>query len=155
MQVDAGVPITELGEAPRHRGEREVAWIAGIELVPHQGRRDARVRRRPHRVGARHRTILRVLVVVKEHTLALLLPPLAGRQAGCTPLDLARESERGPPYLTERPRALDAHADVYPARARRLGPADQREIGEGCVHDAGDVAQLGPGDAGHRIEVDA
>src|ERR1700681_4176282 len=109
------MPIAQLGEALRHRGEREVARIAGVELVPRQGRRHASVRRRPHRVGARHGAILRVLVVVKEHALALFFPPLARRQAGCTPLDLARESERGSPHFVARP-PPSARARASPAR---------------------------------------
>ena len=85
----------------------------------------------------------------------LFLPPLARRQAGRAPLDLARERERRPAHLVERPAPLDAHVDVHAARARGLRPADEAEVVQRRVHDARDLAHLRPRDAGHRIEIDA
>ena len=41
------------------------------------------------------------------------------------------------------------------ARSRRLRPADQSEVVQRCLDDARDVAQLGPPNARHRIEVHA
>ena len=67
-------------EPRRHRRQREVGGLAVVDLVPGQRRRHARVGRRPHRVGAGDRAVLRVLVVVEEHAVALFLPPLARRQ---------------------------------------------------------------------------
>ena len=108
-----------------------------------------------HRIGARDRAVLRVLVVVEEHAVALFLPPLAGRQAGRAPLDLAREGERGAAHLVEAPAALDPHVDVDAARAGRLRPADQAEVVERGADHRRDVADLRPLDARHRIEIDA
>ena len=71
-----------------------------------QRRRDARVGRRAHAVGRGDGAVARVLVVVDEHAVALLLPPLAGREPGHAPLDLARQRDarRGGP---RRSRARD------------------------------------------------
>ena len=90
-------------EPRRHRRQREVGGVAVVDLVPGQRRRDARVRRRPHRVGAGDRAVLRVLVVVEEDAVALLLPPLARRERRRAPLDLARERQRGAAHLVEGP----------------------------------------------------
>ena len=90
------------------------------------------------------RAVLRVLVVVEEHAVALFLPPLARRERRRAPLDLARQRQRGAAHLVERPAPLDAHVDVHAARARRLRPADEPEVGERRVHDARDLADLRP-----------
>ena len=87
--------------------------------------------------------------------MALLLPPLARRERRRAPLDLARERQRGAAHLVERPAPLDAHVDVHAARAGRLRPADEPEVVERRAHDARDLADLRPLDAGHRIEIDA
>ena len=87
--------------------------------------------------------------------MAFFLPPLARGQRRRAPLDLARERQRGASHLVERPAPLDAHVDVHAARARRLRPADEAEVVERRAHDAGDLADLRPLDAGHRIEIDA
>jgi len=142
-------------EALRHRRQREVARIDRIDLVPCERRRHARVGRGAHRVRGRDRPVLRVLVVVEEHAVPLLLPPLARRQRRRAALDLARDRERGAPHAIEGPRALDADVDVHAAGAGRLRPADQAEILERRLDHVRDLADLGPGDAGHRIEVDA
>ena len=74
--------VAALGE-PRRRGrERERGRIAVRDLVPGERHRDARVGRRPHRLRRGDRAVLRVLVVVEEDAVALLLPPLAGREVG-------------------------------------------------------------------------
>ena len=87
--------------------------------------------------------------------MALFLPPLARREIGRAPLDLARQRQRGTADLVERPAPLDAHVDVHAARPRRLRPADEAEVVQRRVDDAGDLADLRPLDAGHRIEIDA
>src|SRR5262245_26832841 len=79
MRVHAGVAIAHAREARRHRLHREVARLARLDLVPGERRRDARVRRRPHRVRAGDGAVLGVLVVVEEDAVTLLLPPLARR----------------------------------------------------------------------------
>ena len=102
---------------------REVGRLAVGHLVPGERRRHARVGQRPHRVGRAGRAVLGVLVVVEEHAVALLLPPLRGRERGRAALDLARQRERGAAHLGERPARLDAHVDVHAARAAGLRPA--------------------------------
>src|SRR5262245_36879319 len=120
MCIDVGVPITQPGEARRHGAQREVLGTARRELLPGDGCRDARVGLRTDRVRTRHRAILGVLIVVDEDAVALLLPPLAGRQTRGTALDLARESERRAPNLVERPATLKADVHVHAARTRGL-----------------------------------
>ena len=102
----AGSPRS--AQAVGHRVEAQVARLDVGDLVPGQRAGHARVGRRAHRVGGRDRAVARVLVVVDEHAVALLLPPLAGRQLGCAALDLARQRERGA-----------AHGRRSRARARR------------------------------------
>ena len=87
--------------------------------------------------------------------MALFLPPSARRQRRCAPLDFAREGQRGPPHLVERPSSFDAHVHVHAARARRFRPADEREVGERGLDDLRDLADLRPRHAGHRIEIHA
>ena len=153
--VDAGAGVATLAEQRRHGRQREVLRDDLGHLVPAQRERHPGVGERPDRVGGRHGPVLRVLVVVEEHPVALLLPPLGGRDRGRTPLDVARERERRPPNLAVGPAALDAHVDVDAPRPRRLRPADQPHRVEGLVDDAGHVAHLRPGHARHRVEVDA
>ena len=95
-----GSPI--VGESRRHRGEREVARVAVVDLVPRQRRRHPRVWRRPHRVRAGNRAVLRVLVVVEEDAVAFFLPPLARRERRRAALDFARQApaRRGGPRRT-------------------------------------------------------
>ena len=87
--------------------------------------------------------------------MALLLPPLARRERGGAPLDLACDRQRRAPHLGERPPAIDADVHVDAARARGLWPPDEADIGEHLAHDPRDVLQLRPCDSGHRVEVDA
>ncbi len=84
--------VERAGHARRspRAGRRSSAKRAGIvrsvkssgahveELVPRDGRGDARVGLRAHRVRAGDGAVLGVLVVVEEDAVALLLPPLAG-----------------------------------------------------------------------------
>ena len=62
------------------RQHGEIGRVAVGDLVPAERRRDARVGQRAHRVRGASRAVLRVLVVVEEHAVALLLPPLRGRE---------------------------------------------------------------------------
>src|SRR5262245_58089667 len=116
MLIDVGVSIAHRRKPRWHRRQREVAWLAGVDLVPGQRRRDARVRLGPYRVGGRDGAILRVLVVVEEHAVALFFPPLARGEVGGTAFDLAREGKRGAAYLGERPAPLDANVNVNASR---------------------------------------
>ena len=78
----AGVPVrvADRLQPGRHREQGEVRRIAQLQFIPADRRRHACVRPRPHRVRRRHGPILGVLVVVDEHALPLLLPPLRGGQ---------------------------------------------------------------------------
>lgn len=87
--------------------------------------------------------------------MALLLPPLARRDLGRAPLDLARERERGAPDDLEGPARLDAHPDVDASRAARLRPADEAHVGEHVARHQRDVDDLLPRYARDGIEVDA
>src|SRR3954468_5994614 len=119
--VHAGPWIADRREPLWHRGHRERGRIAPRDLVPGDRRRDTRVGRRADGIRRRDRPVLRVLVVVEEDAVALLLPPLAGRDGGLATLDLARNGDRRAPHLTERPPGLEARVDVEPARTRGLG----------------------------------
>src|SRR5207244_4517508 len=78
------------GEAVGDGLRRERFGFDGRTLGPAERRRDARVRRRTHRVRRGDGSILRVLVVVDEDAVPLLLPPLRRRQLRRAPLHLAR-----------------------------------------------------------------
>jgi hypothetical protein len=65
------------------------------------------------------------------------------------------ERQGGAPQLGERPAPVDAHVHVDAARARRLGPAHEPEVGENLPHDARHVLELGPRHARRGVEVDA
>ena len=127
---------------PGHGRQREVLGHDVGDLVPAQRERDPRVGERPDGIGRGHRPVLRVLVVVEEHAVALLLPPLRGRDRGRPALDVARQRERGAPDLPVRPARLDPDVHVDPARARRLRPADEPDRVQRLVHHAGDLADL-------------
>ena len=82
---------------------RRSAGSTSAHLVPAQAARHARVGRRAHRVGGGDGAVAGVLVVVDEHAVALLLPPLARRAA---PARAAR-----PPAPARAPRgALPSNA---------------------------------------------
>ena len=156
MLVDARVPVADLGEARRHRREREVRGLAGVDLVPGQRRRHARVRRRPHRVGARHRAVLRVLVVVEEHAVALFLPPLARGQSRAR----AARPRAPAPAPPGAPRRTSSAARCARRRACRASPTSSasrrgRSRRAWRCTTPRDLADLAPRDARHRIEIDA
>ena len=87
-------------------------------------RRHARVRRRAHRVRGSDGAVLRVLVVVDEHAVALLLPPLAGGELRRATLDLARQRQRRAAHLVEAPSAARC-ARRYAGRACRRSSASR------------------------------
>src|SRR5439155_27217500 len=91
--------------------------------------------------------------VIHKDALALLLPPLTGREPVAATLYLSRQGERRPAHLVETPAALNADEEMHPARAGGLGPTDQPKIGEDGARELRDLAHLRPLDAGHRIEV--
>src|SRR5205807_7622994 len=120
--VDRRGGVAALGQACGRGDQRERRRIAAGDLVPLEGHRDPRVACRPHRPGRGDRAVLRVLVVVEEDPVALFLPPLARRQLGRAPPDLAGAGPGRPPYLIEAPAPPEARAPVHAARARRPGP---------------------------------
>ena len=126
------------------------AGLAVRHLVPGERRRHARVGQRAHRVRRAGGAVLRVLVVVEEHAVALLLPPLRGGERRRAPLDLARERQRRAAHLGEGPARLDAHVDVHAARAARLRPAAQAELVEQRLHLERDAPHVVPRDARAR-----
>jgi hypothetical protein len=79
--VDALVTVALLLEALRHRREREVAGSPKRSRPTRAAPTPWRLGG-PHRVGRGDGAVLGVLVVVDEDAVALLLPPLAGREAG-------------------------------------------------------------------------
>src|SRR5207253_3129949 len=109
MPVDLRVAVPDGGETTRHGPQGEVLRPAFVQLLPGERRRDPCVGRGAHRVGAGHRAILGVLVVVEEDAVAFLLPPLAGRQAWSPPLDFPGECQRGASHLRERPAGMETH----------------------------------------------
>ena len=86
--------------------------------------------------------------------MALLLPPLRGRERRCPSLDIAGEGERRPTDLRVGPAGLDPDVDVNPARAGRLRPADEPNGLERLAADHRDLADLRPLDARDRVEID-
>src|SRR5262249_239783 len=98
--------------------------------------------------------VLGVLVVVEEDAVALLLPPLAGRDFGSAPLDFPREGECRAPHLRERPAGGDARVHVDSPRARGLRPAHEAEVCQYPSHRTGYGLELRPFHARHGIEVD-
>ena len=154
--VDPRVQVAELGEARRHRRDREVLHRDVGQLVPANRRRHGRVGASAHRVRGQDRAVARVLVVVDEHLLAaLLLPPRRRHEVGRAPLDLARERERTAAHDAELPVRLDAAVDVDAAVAARLRPADVADLVEHLVHDGGDLLRLREAGTRLRVDVDA
>src|SRR5215510_7949922 len=94
MLVDYRMQIAARLEACGHGSQCEVRRVAVLDFVPRERRRDACVGRWAHRVCGGDSTVLGVLVVVDEHTLALLLPPLAAGELRCASFDFARERQR-------------------------------------------------------------
>src|SRR5712671_5826863 len=144
MLVDLGMTIANLREALGHRREGEVFGIHVLHLVPRQRRRNPRFRGWADGIGRRYRSILGVLVVIHEDTVAFFLPPLAGGNTRRPPLDFSRECQRGTTYLVEPPALLDPHDHVHSPRPRGLGPPDQPEFLEGGMNHLRDLADLGP-----------
>ena len=85
--------------------------------------------------------------------MALLLPPFARRESG-TRLHVPGQGERRPTHLRIPPAPLDPDVDVDAARAGRLRPADEAHGLKRLLGCERDVADLGPPDARHRVEVD-
>ena len=152
--VHAVPRVTEPGEPLRHGVDGERLRVAAGDLVPGQGRRDPGVRGGPHRVGRGHGPVLRVLVVVHEHAVPFLFPPLGGGQLRCPALHLAGQGHGRPADLGEVPAALDPGVDVEAAGPGRLGPAGQPEVVQHRPGDQRHLEDLRPVHARHRVQVD-
>ena len=154
--VDRRVAVADLGEARRHRRDREVLRRRPRELVPRERRRHRRTGLRPDAVGRGDRAVARVLVVVDEDALAaLLLPPLGGHLARQAALELAAEGDRGVADVGERPARLDPDVDVDAAAARGLGEAGVAELASSSRAVGGDPHGVGEVGARLRVEVEA
>ena len=78
--VHACVRIAELREALGNREHGEIGRVAVGDLMPVKRRGHAGVGNRAHGIGGAGRAVLGVLVVVEEHAVTLLLPPLRAGQ---------------------------------------------------------------------------
>src|SRR5580704_12748586 len=144
--VDALVQVAELGEPAGLGGDRELPGVDVVDLVPGDRRGDGRLRHAAHRVGAGHRVVSGVLVVVDEQHggIAVLSPPGGRHVAGHAALDFPGKGVRGPADLGKPPPRLDADVDVQAVAAGRLRPAGRAQLAEYLVDDMSDPA--------HRVE---
>ena len=117
--------------------------------------RHARVGGRADRVAGGDGAVARVLVVVDEHAVALLLPPLARREVGRAALDLARQGERRAADAQRVPLRHDPDVDVDPLRARRLRVAAEPVLGEHVADDHRRAPHRVPRHPVAGVEVDA
>ncbi len=141
---------------PRRDGvEPKLGRIDVGHLVPLERAGDAGVGHRAHGVGGGDGAVAGVLVVVDEDPVALLLPPLAGRQLRDPALDLAGQGQGRPPHLGEVLLGLHPHVDVDAARAGGLGEALQIVLGQDLANDHRHPADVVPRGLRRRIEVDA
>ena len=131
----------------RHRRRRPSSHL--------ERRGNAGVWKRTHRIGGRCRTVLGILVVVEEHSLTLLLPPLGGGDAGHAALDGAGDGKRRAADFSEGPAGLDADVDVHAAGTGGLYEGRKAVLFEEGFDLQGDTADVVPGDAGNGVEVDA
>src|SRR5438034_2399158 len=92
--IDSLVRVAALFETQRHRLQREVSRIAGLELIPLDRRGYGRLGCRPYRICAGDRPIARILVVVDENAVAFLLPPLRRRELRRAALHFTCQRER-------------------------------------------------------------
>src|SRR4051812_40761578 len=95
MLVDVLMPIAQLAEARRHRGQREIGRRSVLELFPLQWGRHSRVCSGPYRIGRGNGPVFGILVIVDEHAFAFFLPPFRGGNARRKPLHFAAKRERG------------------------------------------------------------
>ena len=157
VRVHARVAVADL---PRN-GAGMVASVKSAgshvgDLVPGERRRDARIGPRPDRVRGGDRAVFGVLVVVQEHALTFLFPPLARR---ATRACAARLRAPAPARLDAPGRrsivARCAHRRASRASPRSLAIPTSPRSSSVARTDAGDLADLRPLHARHRIEIDA
>ena len=111
--VDVRVRIADLRETLGNREDGKVGRLAVGDLVPVKRRGHTGVGQRAHGIRGARRPIFRVLVVVEEHAVTLLFPPLRAGQSGRAPLDFTRQRERRAAHLAEGPARMDPHVDVH------------------------------------------
>src|SRR6185369_10440765 len=126
--------ITKFFQPLRHCQHSKIGRLAIGNLIPLERRRYTRIRKRTHRVRRTRRAIFRVLVVVEEHTVTFLFPPLRTRELRYASLDLTRQRHRCASHFTESPTLLNSHVNVHPTRATRLGPTSQSHFFEQRLH---------------------
>ena len=153
-RIHFGPRIPYLGEPRRHGVDGKCGRVTIHDLVPPKRRRDPGVRQRADGVGGGDGPVLGVLVVVHEHPVPFLFPPLAGGDVGSAPFDFPRERHGGPADVGERPARFDPGVDVEAPRARRLRPGGQAKILQHRLGHHGDVHDLRPLDARHGVKVD-
>ena len=151
--VDPRPRVTHPLQPSGHRADREDFGLHAGDLVPVQRCRNARVRDRSHAVGGRHGPIAGVLVVVDEHAVAFLLPPLRRRDVGDAALDLACERERPAPDLGEGPLGPDPHVHVDPLLPAGLRETGQPVLVEHVLRDEGHLTHVGERDLGTGVQV--
>src|SRR3569833_4485662 len=100
--------ITDARVTVRQREHGEVARIARLRLVPCDGRRDTRIRQRPHGIGGRRSAVLCILVVVEKDAVPFLLPPFRTRECRYPPLYFACKRQCGAAHLSELPQRVYA-----------------------------------------------
>src|SRR5579875_1882962 len=152
--VDVPMRVTPFSETPRHAKDGEIARLAVGYLMPIKRRGHASIGQRAHRIRRARGAILRVLVVIEEHAVALLLPPFGAGQRRGAALDFARERQRGPAHLVEGPARMNSHIDMHAARTAGLGPSLQSGLLQQRFHFQRHQAHVGPGYPGARIEID-
>ena len=155
MLVHGGVGVAEGGEAGGDGEDGEVGGVAGGDFVPMEGRGDAGIGQGANGVGGAGGAVLGVLVVVEEDAVAFFFPPLGTGEGGDAALDGAGEGDGGAADLGEGPAGRKADVDVHAAGAAGFRPTGEADFGEEGADFEGDGEDVGPGDAGAGVKVDA
>src|SRR6059058_5635008 len=113
--IHFGVRIADFRETLRNRKYRELRRVAVRDLVPVKRCRNTGVRKWAYRICGACGPVLRVLVVVEEHAMALFFPPFRTGQCRRAAFYGARQGNRRAAYFSESPAWLDAHIYVHAA----------------------------------------
>ena len=146
--------VADRREPRRDRSHRKVGWVHLRHLRPGQRRGHPRIRQRPHRVSARRRPVLRVLVVVQKHPVPLFLPPLRGRKRRHLTFHGPSQRQSRPPHLRKTPLRQDRHVDVDAARARGLRIALEPHLVQRRTHRQRYLPHLAELNSWLRVQVD-
>ena len=131
--IKSGLAI-EFSEAFRNSEQREIGWIALGNFLPMKWCRHPCIGEWTYGIGGARCPVFCILVVVEEHAMTFLFPPLRTRQLRYTTLDLARQRHRRASHFTEIPTLLNSNVDMHAARAAGLGPTTQSHLFEQCFH---------------------